>query len=44
MNNLQAPIIIEGIAAIIEMYRAVVLDLWASCTTGKLPFLTRSLP
>ncbi|MER9606658.1 hypothetical protein [Mesorhizobium sp. M0243] len=38
MNNLQAPIIIEGIAAIIERYRAVVLDLWGVLHDGEVAF------
>ncbi|MER9684170.1 TIGR01459 family HAD-type hydrolase [Mesorhizobium sp. M0184] len=38
MNNLQAPIIIEGIGAIIERYRAVVLDLWGVVHDGKVAF------
>ncbi|BAV52718.1 HAD-superfamily hydrolase, subfamily IIA (plasmid) [Mesorhizobium loti] len=35
MNNLQAPIIIEGIAAVIEKYRAVILDLWGVLHDGN---------
>ncbi|RWI31405.1 MAG: TIGR01459 family HAD-type hydrolase [Mesorhizobium sp.] len=38
MNNLQAPIIIEGIAAVIKTYRAVVLDLWGVLHDGKVAF------
>ncbi|MER9938378.1 TIGR01459 family HAD-type hydrolase [Mesorhizobium sp. M0088] len=38
MNNLQAPIMIEGIAAIIERYRAVVLDLWGVLHDGEVAF------
>ncbi|WP_136620895.1 MULTISPECIES: TIGR01459 family HAD-type hydrolase [Mesorhizobium] len=38
MDNLQPPIIIEGIAEIIEKYRAVILDLWGVLHDGKVAF------
>ncbi|MER9056916.1 TIGR01459 family HAD-type hydrolase [Mesorhizobium sp. M0910] len=38
MNNLQAPIIIEGIATVIEKYRAVVLDIWGVLHDGEVAF------
>lgn len=38
MVKLQAPIIIDGIAEVIEKYRAVVLDLWGVLHDGKVAF------
>ncbi|ESW65996.1 TIGR01459 family HAD-type hydrolase [Mesorhizobium sp. C280B] len=38
MNNVQAPIIIEGIAAVVQKYRSVVLDVWGVLHDGKVAF------